>query len=92
MIDKEYMDADYEVISMVNKCHKYGPGPGGELPTFEIPAADTAPEVVSVEPSPVLASEESAALDERIQNVRNALPMILFGAVALFLFIAFTAL
>lgn len=92
MIDKEYMDADFEVIGMVNKCHKYGPGPGGELPTFEIPAADTVPEVVSVEPSPVLPSEESAALDERIQNVRNALPLILFGAVALFVFITITAL
>ena len=92
MIKTEAVDADYEVISMVNKCHKYGPGPGGELPTFEIPAADTTPEVVSVEPSPVLPSEESAALDERIQNVRNALPLILFGTFALFVFIAFTAL
>jgi len=92
MSDKEFLDADYEVIGMVNKCHKYGPGPGGELPTFEIPAADTVPEVVSVEPPPVLSPEESTALDERIQNVRNAMPVILVGAFALFVFIAFTAL
>lgn len=92
MNNPDVLDADYEVISMVNKCHKYGPGPGGELPTFEIPAADTVPEVVSVEPPPALSPEESAALDERIQNVRNALPLILFGAFALFVFIAFTAL
>lgn len=92
MSEQEYMDADSEVIGIVNKCHKYGPGPGGELPTFEIPAADTTPEVVSMEPSPVLSSEESAALDERIQNVRNALPLILFGTFALFVFITITAL
>ena len=92
MSEQEYMDADFEVIGMVNKCHKYGPGPGGELPTFEIPASDTVPEVVSVEPSPVLPSEESAALDERIQNVRNALPLILFGTFALFTFVVYMAL
>ena len=92
MNNPDVLDADYEVISMVNRCHKYGPGPGGELPTFEIPAREAIPEVVSVEPSPVLPSEESAALDERIQNVRNALPLILFGTFALFVFIAFTAL
>lgn len=92
MSEQEYMDADLEVISMCNKCHKDGPGPGGELPTFEIPAPDTTPEMVSVEPSPVLSPEESTALDERIQNVRNALPLILFGAFALFVFITFTAL
>lgn len=92
MNEQEYMDADFEVIGMVNKCHKYGPGPGGELPTFEIPAADTIPEVISVEPSPVLPSAESAALDERIQNVRNALPVILFGAFVLFTFVVYMAM
>lgn len=92
MNNPDVLDADYEVISMVNRCHKYGPGPGGELPTFEIPAREATPEVVSVEPSPVLSPEESTALDERIQNVRNAMPVILFGAFALFVFIAFAAL
>ena len=92
MNEQEYMDADFEVIGMVNKCHKHGPGPGGELPTFEIPAADTIPEVISVEPSPVLPSAESAALDERIQNVRNALPVILFGAFVLFTFVVYMAM
>ena len=91
MNEQEYMDADFKVIGMVNKCHKYGPGPGGELPTFEIPAADTTHEVVSVEPSPVLSPEETAALDARIQNVRNALPLILFGAAVLFTFIVCSA-
>lgn len=92
MSEQEYMDADFEVIGIVNKCHKYGPGPGGELPTFEIPAADSTPEVVSVEPSQVLPPEESAALDMRIQNVRNALPVILFGTFVLFAFVVYMAL
>lgn len=92
MNNPDVLDADYEVISMVNKCHKYGPGPGGELPTFEIPARETTSEVVSVEPSPVLPPEESAALDERIQNVRNALPLILCGTFALFSFVVYMAL
>ncbi|MBQ6951915.1 MAG: hypothetical protein IJN44_10555 [Clostridia bacterium] len=92
MIDKEYMDADAEVISMCNKCHKDGPGPGGELPTFVIPAPDTAPEAVNAEPSAVPFPEESAALDERIQNVRNALPLILVSAFTLFTFIIITSI
>ena len=92
MNNPDVLDADYEVISMVNRCHKYGPGPGGELPTFVIHAPDTAPEAVNAEPSAVPFPEESAAFDERIQNVRNALPLILFGAFALFVFIAFAAL
>jgi len=92
MIDKEYMDADAEVISMCNKCHKDGPGPGGELPTLVIPAPDTAPEAVNAEPSAVPFPEESAALDERIQNVRNALPLILVSAFTLFTFIIITSI
>lgn len=92
MIDKEYMDADAEVISMCNKCHKDGPGPGGELPTFVIHAPDTAPEAVNDEPSAVPFPEESAALDERIQNVRNALPLILVSAFSLFTFIIITSI
>jgi len=91
MNEQEYMDADYEVISMCNKCHKDGPGPGGELPTFEIRTTAAEPEVVSVEPSPEL-SPEAAALDERIQNVRNALPFILLGACVLFAFVIVTAM
>lgn len=92
MNELEYMTADSEVISMCNKCHKDGPGPGGELPTFVIPAHDSKPEPVILESSPALSPEDSAALDERIQNVRNALPMILFGTFALSLFIAVAAL
>lgn len=92
MNNPDVLDADYEVISMVNKCHKYGPGPGGELPTFEIPAAHTVPEVVSVEPPPVLSPEESTALDERIQKIRKAMPLIIFGATVLLAFIAGMAL
>ncbi len=92
MIDKEYMDADAEVISMCNKCHKDGPGPGGELPSFVINAHDTIPEVLNDEPCTVPFPEEAAALDERIQNVRNALPLILVSAFSLFTFIIITSL
>lgn len=92
MSKPEVMDADYEVISMVNKCHKYGPGPGGELPTFEVPAHNTTAEAVSAEPSTDIPPEESTALDERIQNLQNAMPQILCGAILLFTFIAVAAM
>ena len=92
MSEQEYMDADFEVIGMCNKCHKDGPGPGGELPTFEIPSHITTPEVINIDPTPALSHEESTALDMRIQNLRNALPMILFGAFALFVFVTLTAM
>lgn len=88
MSEQEFLDADYEVISMCNKCHKDGPGHGGELPTIGILSAGADPEEVNMEPSP----EAVAALDDRIQNVRNAMPLILFGAAFLFAFIAATAM
>jgi hypothetical protein len=64
MSEREYMDADYEVISMVNRGH----GPGGELPSMTrtfIPSDRV---------------EKVEALDRRIQQVREAMPYIATGA------------
>lgn len=60
MSEREYMDADYEVIRMVNRGH----GPGGELPSVAL----------SFIPSDRAALVE--ALDRRIQQVRRILPYV----------------
>lgn len=79
MIDKEYMDADYEVISMVNKCHKHGPGSGGELPSH------------SIRFIPEERADTVLELDARIEKMRKVLPLIICGAIALFSFVLGTA-
>lgn len=64
MSEREYMDADYEVISMVNRGH----GPGGELPSVTrtfIPSDRV---------------EKVEALDRRIQQLQKATPYIATGA------------
>lgn len=67
MMEQDYMDADYEVISMVNRKR----GPGGQLPkkvcTF-IPAER---------------AERVEALDLRIQQMKKIMPFVGAGAVAL---------
>lgn len=63
MSDREYMDADYEVIRMVNRGH----GPGGELPSVTrtfIPSDRV---------------EKAEALDRRIMQLQAATPYILTG-------------
>lgn len=76
MSDKEFLDADYEVIGMVNR----GRGPGGQLPckTLHFIPEERAASVL--------------ALDERIQKIRKAMPMILLGSAVLAAFIAGLAL
>lgn len=76
MSEQEYMNSDFEVISMVNK----GRGPGGELPCKVIHFV------------PEERADSVLALDARIQKVRKAMPLILFGASVLFAFIAGMAL
>ena len=75
MTEKEFMDADFEVIGMVNKCHKYGPGPGGELPSKVVH--------FTPEEKPV----EVTALDERIQKLQEAAPLIATAFVTFAFFI-----
>ena len=70
MSEREYMDADYEVISMVNKGRNSDKA-GGELPS----------KVVRIIPDE--RADEVLALDERIQKLREALPMIVTGTIAL---------
>lgn len=67
MSDKAYMDADYEVISMVNRKA----GPGGELPSKVIHfiPEDTAPQVL--------------AIDKRIQQIRQHQGILIAGLVFL---------
>ena len=71
MSDKQYMDADYEVISMVNR----GRGNGGELPckVIHFIPEDNAKTVL--------------ALDARIRQAKAAMPYIAVGAAALLSFI-----
>ena len=76
MSEKEYMDADYEVIGMVNK----GRGPGGQLPS----------KVVHYIPQE--RADTVLALDERIRKLQKALPGILFGLILLFTFLTGRAL
>lgn len=64
MSEREYMDADYEVISMVNRGH----GPSGELPSV----------TRTFIPSDRVAKAE--ALDRRIMQLQAATPYILTGA------------
>lgn len=67
MSEREYMDADYEVISLVNRCHIHGPGPGGELPSAPLTFI------------PKDRVEKAEALDRRIQQLQAATPYILTG-------------
>ncbi len=67
MSEREYMDADCEVISMVNRCHIHGPGPGGELPS------------VTRTFIPTDRVEKAEALDRRIMQLQAATPYILTG-------------
>jgi len=60
MSDREFMDADYEVIRMVNRGH----GPGGELPS------------VALTFIPSARADLVEALDHRIQQVRRILPYL----------------
>lgn len=71
MSDQEYMDADFEVIGMVNK----GRGTGGKLPA----------KVVHFIPEE--RAEAVLALDERIQKLRKNAPTILVWAGLIFLLI-----
>lgn len=67
MSDKEFLDADYEVIGMVNKGH----GPGGELPTraLHFIPKETAPQVL--------------AIDRRIQQIRAHRWIFIAGAIVI---------
>ena len=67
MSDKQYMDADYEVISMVNRKA----GRGGQLPgkTLHFIPEETAPIVLEI--------------DRRIQQIREHIPVIATAVVAL---------
>lgn len=71
MSDQYYMDADYEVISMVNR----GRGAGGELPA----------KVVHFIPEEN--AKTVLALDARIRKAKAALPYIAFCATVLLAFI-----
>lgn len=71
MSDQYYMDADYEVISMVNR----GRGAGGELPA----------KVVHFIPEEN--AKTVLALDARIRKAKAAMPYIAVGAAALMSFI-----
>ena len=71
MSEKAYMDADYEVISMVNRKA----GRGGELPgkALHFIPEETAPVVLEI--------------DRRIRQIREHMPVIATAVVALaFLF------
>ena len=67
MSDKAYLDADYEVISMVNRKA----GRGGQLPgkAVHFIPEENAPAVL--------------AIDKRIQQIREHMPQIVTGAVVL---------
>ena len=71
MFDKDYMDADYEVISMVNRKR----GPGGQLPSK------------SVTFIPTERVEKVEALDLRIQQMKKIMPFVGAGAIALVSFL-----
>lgn len=71
MSEQYYMDADYEVISMVNK----GRGPGGELPGKVIHYI------------PEENAKSVLALDARIRQLKAAAPYIIAGGSALLAFI-----
>lgn len=67
MSDKAYMDADYEVISMVNRKA----GPGGELPSRVIHFI------------PEETADFVLAIDKRIQQLRKYQGVLIGGAIAL---------
>lgn len=67
MDDREYMNADYEVISMVNR----GRGPGGQLPS------------VALTFIPSARADRVEALDHRIQQLQRVLPYISAAALLL---------
>ncbi|MBO5953455.1 MAG: hypothetical protein J6Q53_04985 [Oscillospiraceae bacterium] len=71
--EKEYMDADYEVISMV----KRGRGSGGELPG----------KVIRYIPE-TSRTEAIIALDQRIAKLQKYAPFIIGGATVLLSFLA----
>lgn len=67
MSEKAYMDADYEVISMVNRKA----GRGGELPgkALHFIPEETAPTVLEI--------------DRRIQQIRDHMPVIVTAFVVI---------
>ena len=67
MFDNDYMDADYEVISMVNRKR----GPGGQLPRKTVTFI------------PAERAERVEALDLRIQQMQKIMPFVGAGAIAL---------
>lgn len=67
MNKQDYMDADYEVISMVNRKR----GPGGQLPGKQLTFI------------PSDRAERVEALDHRIQKMKKIMPFVGAGAVAL---------
>jgi len=71
-IEKAFIEADDEVISMVNGRH----GPGGELPS----------RTVTFIPSE--RAEKLDILDLRIQNLQLILPCICKGSIGMFFIIA----
>ena len=71
MSDRQYMDADYDVISMVNS----GRGNGGELPRKVIHFI------------PEQNAKTVLTLDARIRQFQKAMPYIAAGAAALLSFI-----
>lgn len=76
MSEKEYLDADYEVISMVNR----GRGLGGQLPAKVVHSV------------PEERADLVLALDERIRKIQKALPLIVLAAIIFFTFLAGRAL
>ena len=71
MFDKDYLDADNEVISMVNRKR----GPGGQLPCKKVTFI------------PAERAERVEALDLRIQKIKKIMPFLVAGAVALVSFL-----
>lgn len=72
MSEKEYMDADYEVMNLVHRHH----GPGGELPC----------KALTFIPSD--RAERVTELDARIEQLRKIMPIVGHGAVCLSLICA----
>ena len=67
MNEQYFIDADYEVISMVNKGH----GAGGELPSVKLAFI------------PAERADRVLELDQRIQKLRKFSPLIAAGMVLL---------
>lgn len=67
MFEQDYMDADYEVIQMVNRKR----GPGGELPRKAVTFI------------PQERAEQVMALDLRIQKIQKMMPWISAAALSL---------